>query len=93
MNDLELRQHCKNTFRTPSGQIMLSAIMKYGYFFNSGALEITKDMPEALGKNNLVKWLLSLYGCSDNAELNFMAVIDGLGKLPILSKPKKKEDL
>lgn len=93
MTKLELRQHCKNTFSTPSGKVMLYHIMEQGYFFNTGELEVTKDMPEAIGKRNLVNWILSLYGCSDDKELNFMAVIDSLGNLPILSKPKKKEDL
>lgn len=93
MTKFELRQHCKTTFSTPSGKVMLFEIMKQGYFFNSGELEITKDMPEAVGKRNLVNWILSLFGCADNAEMNFMAVIDGLGNLPILSKPNKKEDL
>lgn len=93
MTTLELREHCKNTFTTTSGKVMLFEIMKQGYFFNSGELEITEGMPQAVGKRNLVNWILSLFGCADNAEMNFMAVIDGLGNLPILSKPNKKEDL
>jgi hypothetical protein len=92
MTELELRQHCKNTFSTGSGKIMLLEIMKQASFLNCGRGEITKDMPELLGKHNLVNWILALLGCSDNPEMNFMAIIEGLGDLPIKSKPDKQKE-
>ena len=92
MTKLELMQHYRNTFFTPSGHEVLKDLMKQGYFFNFGEAEITADMPEAIGKRNLVNYILNMLGCADNPELAFDSIINGMANVPIISKTTDKEE-
>lgn len=85
-------QHYRNTFFTPSGHEVLKDLMKQGYFFNSGNAEVTADMPEALGKRNLVNYILNRLGCADEPEIILDSIINGMANVPILSKPNKEEN-
>lgn len=90
---LEKIHDYRNTFvKNPSGKKVLIDLMKQGYFLNHGGLEVTVDMPEAVGKRSLINYIFQMLGCADDSDKNFEAVIESIGKLPIISKKPKKEE-
>ena len=93
MNALEKRHHYRNTFFTPSGRLILEDLMKQASFFNAGKGEVTSDMPELIGKRNLINYIFNMLATAGDSGANFRAMIDSFESLPILSKLNKKEDL
>lgn len=88
MTKLEMRQHYRSTFFTPSGREVLKDLLIKNYFFNDN---LTVEMSEIVGKQNAVKAIVNMLSCADMPELTVEAIIDGMEKVPLIVKPEEEE--
>lgn len=81
-----LRIAYRNTFFNPQnkdGQKVLKDIFKSNYLFND---DLPEDRPDLIGKRNSAAQILNKLICWDKPDKSLDAIIEAIGKWPILVK-------
>ncbi len=78
---LELRQHYRNTFSSPSGKVVLKHILYEMRLFND---DITADDHDSRVLRNYASTLIERLGCADDTDATLEAIITAILNLHMI---------
>ncbi len=78
---IQLRQHYRNCFSSPSGRVVLKHMLYEMRLFND---DITADDHESRVLRNYASTLIERLGCSDDTDITLEAIITAILNLPIV---------
>ena len=72
---LELRQHYRVVFSSPSGKLVLTNIMMRCGFFND---DLSHGEPQLIGRHNFIMETLEILGTADNPQRTAEAIVEAI---------------
>lgn len=77
---LELRQHYRNCFSSPSGKVVLKHMLYEMRLFND---DITAEDQDSRVMRNYASTIIERLGCADDTDATLNAIIDAIINLPM----------
>lgn len=80
---LEMRQHYRIVFSSPSGRLVLANMMQRCGFFND---DLSYDDPQLIGRHNFIMETLEILGTADNPQRTMDAMVNAILMQPLVEE-------
>lgn len=78
---IELRQHYRAVFSSPSGRLVLTNMMMRCGFFND---DLSHESPQLIGRHNFIMETLEILGTADNPQRTANAIVEAILLQPLV---------